>query len=148
MKRFRTNRNSRISEALIRAVTYADVVARDDRLRADLRSAISHGQASGVRELFTDARTSQLPMRLVWDKDLRDAVRALLDDLDHAASRARHKSHLRVRQTLMITGAAGLLAAATPRVRRWATGVGWAGHGHGAKQHAPSGERASVGATV
>ena len=146
MTRFRTNRNGRTREALRHAVTYVDAVARDDRLRADLRSALSHGQEA-VSELLTDARASRLPMRLVWDDDLRDSMRALLDDLDHAASRARRNSHP-VRKALLITGAAGLVAAGAPRVRRWVMTVGETGQGRTTKQKAPIGEPAAVGATT
>lgn len=147
MTMLRTNRNGKTREALRHALTYADAVARDDRLRADVRSAISHGQAT-AKELLTDVRASRLPMRLVWDDDLRDGVRALLDDLDHAASRARRKSHPRVRKLLMLTGAAGLAAAATPRVRRWVMSMGRMGDGRGAEQYEPSGEPAGVAATI
>lgn len=144
MTRFRTNRIGRTTEALRHAMTYADAVARDDRLRADLRSAIAHGQEA-ARELFTDARASRLPMRLVWDDDLRDSVRAFLDDLDHAASRARRNSHP-VRKALLITGAAGLVAAGAPHVRRWVMSVREAGRT--TRQNASIGEPAVVGATT
>lgn len=146
MTRFSPTRTGRAREALRQAVTYVDAIARDDRLRADLRSAVTHGQEA-AKELFTDARASRLPMRLVWDDDLRDSVRALLDDLDHAASRARKKSHTRVKKMLMITGGAGLVAAATPRFRRWVTDAGGAGMGRSSSEYAHSGEPAGVGAT-
>ena len=146
MTRFRTNRSGRTREALRHAMTYADAVARDDRLRADLRSAIAHGQEA-ARELFTDARASRLPMRLVWDDDLRDSVRAFIDDLDRAASRARRNSHP-VRKALLITGATGLVAVGAPRLRRWVMSVGEAGLGGTTEQNAPIGGPAAVGATT
>jgi len=98
---------------------YAQDVAQDERLRADVSSALAHGsKASG--QLKKDIQADGIYSRLAADKKLRKNLRAMLDDLDAAGHRVRRKSH-RVRTfVLMLVGVAGA-ALAFSKSRPWLT---------------------------
>jgi hypothetical protein len=98
-------------DAVRDAVSYADEVLRDERLRADLRAAIGHGTRAGER-VRKDIDAGSITTRLAADKKLRKNLRALLDDLDSAGERVRRRSSHRFRNfVLFIAGAAAVVAA-------------------------------------
>ena len=97
-------------------VKYAQEVARDERLRADMRAALEHGSTASQR-LKKDVQAGGIYARLAADKKLRKNVRAMLDDLDDAAQRVGPKRTHRFRNALLVVVGAIAAALAFPRVR-------------------------------
>ena len=97
-------------------VRYAQQVARDERLRADMSAALAHG-SKATGQLKKDIQAGGgIYSRLAADKKLRKNLRAMLDDLDTASNRMRRKSHRLRNFVLMLAGvAAG--AVAVPKIR-------------------------------
>jgi hypothetical protein len=92
-------------KTLRNVVSYMDEVARDERLRGNLRDAAAHGAKAGERVtkgLDADGITG----RLADDRKLRRNLRAMLDDLDSASDRLRGKKRHRTRNILVLLGAA------------------------------------------
>ncbi len=108
----------KVKTAVRDAVAYADEIASDERLRADLRSAIGHGSEAGQR-IRKDVASGGITSRLANDRKLRKRLRALLDDLDSAGERVRRRKRHRVRNALLVLGGIGALAAAAAGMRRW-----------------------------
>jgi hypothetical protein len=105
-------------KTLREVVSYADQIARDERLRADIRSAAGHGAKASER-VKKDLDGGGIPSQLAADKKLRRNLRAMLDDLDDAGKRVRRKKSHRVRNVvLMIIGAVAALLA-VPKIRLW-----------------------------
>jgi len=111
-------RTDRVKDALKEAIAYTDELIRDERLRSDVRSAVGHGAVAANR-LQEVSGFSGLTTRLAADRKLRQSLRSLLDDLDHAGGRVRRKRH-RLRNALIVVGAGGAIATAVPNTRRWA----------------------------
>jgi hypothetical protein len=108
-------------KALREVVSYADQIVRDERLRADIRSAAGHGAKASVR-VKKDVDGGGISSRLAGDRKLRRNLRAMLDDLDNASERVRRKKSRRVRNVmLMLVGAAAALVALT-KARFWLSG--------------------------
>ena len=105
-------------KTLQEVVSYADQIARDERLRADIRSAAGHGAKASER-VKKDVDGGGISSRLAADKKLRRNLRAMLDDLDSASDRVRRKNSHRARNVLLLlVGAAAALVAA-PKIRSW-----------------------------
>jgi hypothetical protein len=105
-------------------VKYAQEVARDERLRADMRAALDHGSTASQR-FKKDVQAGGTYAKLAADKKLRKNLRAMLDDLDHAAQRVRPERTHRIRNALLVLGGAVAAALAFPRLRNFF------GHQHG-----------------
>ena len=115
----RETRIDKVRAAVRDVVSYADEVARDQRLRADLRDAVDHGVEAGER-IQKDVRKGSIANRLANDRKLRRKVRAMLDDLDSAGDRMRRRKRHRLRNGLLVlAGAGAAVAAFIPGVRRW-----------------------------
>jgi hypothetical protein len=97
-------------------VKYAQEVARDERLRADMRAALDHGSTAS-RRLKKDVQAGGIYAKLAADKKLRKNLRAMLDDLDDAIQRVRPERTHRLRNALLVLGGAVAAALALPRVR-------------------------------
>jgi hypothetical protein len=110
-----------VKDALTEAVTYADELVRDERLRSDVRSAYDHGAAATDR-VREDLGQANFTSRLATDKKLRRSLRALLDDLDSAGERMRRKRSHRVRNAMLIVVGTGAAVAVIPNARRWISG--------------------------
>jgi len=107
----RETQMDKAKDAVRDVVSYADEVLRDERLRADLRSALGHGTKAGER-VKKDIDAGSITTRLAADKKLRKNVRALLDDLDSAGERVRRTSSHRFRNfVLFVAGVAAVIAA-------------------------------------
>ena len=105
-------------------VKYAQEVARDERLRADMRAALEHGYTASQR-FKKDVQAGGIYARLASDRKLRKNLRAMLDDLDDAAQRVRPKRTHRLRNALLVVVGAVAAALAFPRVRdRFGTSAG------------------------
>ena len=116
-KESRTEKAKRTTQDV---VSYLQEIVRDERLRADMRTAIDHGaQASNRVKKVIEA--DGMTTRLAADRKLRKNLRAMLDDLDDAGDRLRRKKTHRVRNALVMLagGVAALLAV--PKIRPWLT---------------------------
>jgi hypothetical protein len=105
-------------KTLREVVSYADQIARDERLRADIRSAAGHG-AKARERVRKDVDGGGIPSRLAADKKLRRNLRAMLDDLDNASERVRRKNSHRVRNVLLMLASAAAALVAVPKIRLW-----------------------------
>ena len=99
----RTTQMDRIKAAVREAVAYIDEVAHDERLRGDLRSAITHGEDARDR-IRKDVAGDGVATRLANDRKLRKKVRAMVEDLDSAGDRLRRKERHRLRNGLLCSG--------------------------------------------
>jgi hypothetical protein len=117
---FKKSRTQRVKEALREAVSYTDELIRDERLRSDVRSAVRHG-AVATQRVRRASGFSGLTARLAADRELRENLRSLLDDVDSAGGRIRRPARHRMRTALVIVGGSGAILAAVPSARRWAT---------------------------
>ena len=117
----RRTQRDKVRAAVREAVTYIDEVANDKRLRADVRSAMNHGDEARSR-IRKDVTGDSIATRLANDRKLRKKVHAMLDDLESAGDRLRRKERHRLRNALLVLGSIGVVAAAVPSVRRWITG--------------------------
>ncbi len=113
----RRTQMDRMKETVREAVAYIDEVAGDERLRADLRSAMNHGGEARDR-VRKDMATDGLTTRIANDRKLRRKVRAMLDDLDSAGHRLRRRERHRLRNGLLVLGGTGALVAAILSARR------------------------------
>ena len=114
----RETKKTKAKEVLGDAIAYADDLVHDEKLRSNLQSALGHGLAAS-RRLHEDSGVAGLAERIESDRKLRKSVRAMLDDLDHAAERARRRTSHRLRNTLLVLGGGGMILAVVPRARRW-----------------------------
>jgi hypothetical protein len=105
-------------KTLREVVSYADQVARDERLRADIRSAAGHGAKASER-VKKDLDGGGISTRLAADKKLRRNLRAMLDDLDSASDRVRRRNSHRVRNVLLVLVGAAAVLVAVPKIRLW-----------------------------
>jgi hypothetical protein len=97
---------------------YAQEVARDEKLRADVSAALAHGSKAGD-QLKKDIQAGGIYSRLAEDRKLRKNLRAMLDDLDSASDRVRRKQSHRLRNfVFVILGAIGA-AVALVKFRSW-----------------------------
>jgi hypothetical protein len=104
-------------------VRYAQEVAQDERLRADVSAALEHGSKAGDRvKKDLTAGGDGIYSRLADDKKLRKNLRAMLDDLDAAGDRLRRKESHRLRNAMLVVGGVVAAAVALPRLRSWIGG--------------------------
>ena len=104
-------------------VRYAQDVAQDERLRADVSAALGHGSKAGDRVKQDLASGGDgIYSRLADDKKLRKNLRAMLDDLDAAGDRLRRKESHRLRNAVLVVGGVVAAAVALPRLRSWIGG--------------------------
>jgi hypothetical protein len=117
----RQSQMDKVKTALREAVSYADEVTADERLRDDLRAAVGHGLEARDR-IRGDVAVGSIATRLTNDRKLRRTVRAMLEDLDSATDRVRRRRRHRLRNGLLVLGGIGVLAAVVPSLRRWIGG--------------------------
>ena len=101
-------------------VEYAQKVARDERLRADVSAALAHGSKASD-QLKKDIQAGGTYSRLAADKKLRKNLRAMLDDLDAASNRVRIQRSHRIRNFLLMLAGVVAAALAFPKIRPWVT---------------------------
>jgi hypothetical protein len=99
-------------------VEYAQEVARDERLRADVGAALAHGSKASD-QLKKDIRAGGIYSKLAADKTLRKNLRAMLDDLDAASTRVRRKKSHRARNLVLMLSGLAAAALAVPKIRPW-----------------------------
>ena len=109
----------RVTKKVRDAFTYMDELARDERLRSDVSSAVGHGVAAADRAR-KGSGLSGVGDRLMSDAKLRKNLRALLHDVESAAGRMRHRRVRRIRNKVMLFGVAGGTAVLVgSRLPRW-----------------------------
>ena len=116
LTRTRESQMDKAKSTMSDLVKYAQEVARDERLRADMRAALEHGSTASQR-FKKDVQAGGIYARLSSDRKLRKNLRAMLDDLDDAAQRVRPKKTHRLRNALLVVAGAVAAALALPRVR-------------------------------
>ena len=99
-------------------VEYVQEVARDERLRADVRAALAHGSKAGD-QLKKEIQAGGTYSTLAANKKLRTNLRAMLDDLDDAGNRMRRGRRHRARNAVLVVTGTVAAALAFPRVRPW-----------------------------
>ncbi|MET0560593.1 MAG: hypothetical protein ABW012_03090 [Gaiellaceae bacterium] len=99
-------------------VEYVQEVARDERLRADVRAALAHGSKAGD-QLKKEIQAGGTYSTLAANKKLRKNLRAMLNDLDDAGNRMRRGRRHRARNAVLVVTGAVAAALAFPRVRPW-----------------------------
>ncbi len=114
----RESKTKRAKEVLSDAISYADDLVHDERMRTELRSALDHGLTASQR-LRDDSGIVGFRERFESDKKLRKSIRAMLDDLDRAADRARQRTSHRFRNTILVLGGAGMAIVGVVGSRRW-----------------------------
>lgn len=119
LTRSRTSQMDKAKKTVSDVARYAQEVARDERLRADLSAAIGHGSKASERLKKDIEAGGAVYARLASDTKLRKSLRAMLDDLDTASDRMRRKSSHRLRKILLLIGGAITTAIAVPKLRSW-----------------------------
>src|SRR5262245_52118474 len=97
----RQSQIDKVKAAVRDAVSYADELAADERLRSDLRGAMGHGVEARDR-IRKDLAGGNVASRLANDRKLRRKLRAMLDDLDSASDRVRRRKSHRLRNALLV----------------------------------------------
>jgi hypothetical protein len=121
LTRSRDSQMDKAKRAVRDVARYAQDAAGDERLRADVSSALAHG-SKATEQLKKDIQAGGSYSRLASDKKLRKNLRAMLDDLDAASDRVRRKKSHRVRNAVLILAGAVAAAFAFPKIRPWLTG--------------------------
>lgn len=113
------NRTTKVRENVATGAEVTAELARDEKFRQRLLSALGHAEAARQRA----ARNVGLVAtgaRLVADSELRRELRDAIEDLRQASARIQKKRSHRVRNVLLMSAAAGgALAAVLPQSRRW-----------------------------
>lgn len=100
-------------------VKNTDDLLRDERLRSDIRSAVGHGAVAAHRVRKVSGPSS-IAQQLAADHELRENLRALLDDVDRVGGRVRRRTTHRLRNILLVAGGSSAVFVAMPTARRWA----------------------------
>ena len=119
LTRSRSSQMDKARKTMADVARYAQDVAKDERLRADLSSAIGHGSRAGDRLRRDIEAGGAIYARLASDTKLRKSLRAMLDDLDTASKRVQRKSSHRLRKIMLVLGGAITTAVALPKLRSW-----------------------------
>ena len=72
-------------------VKNTDDLLRDERLRSDIRSTVGHGAVAAHRVRKVSG-PSGIAQQLAAEHELRENLRALLDDVDHVGGRVRRRT--------------------------------------------------------
>jgi hypothetical protein len=120
LTRSRENQMDKAKRTMQDVVRYAQQVAGDERLRADVSAALAHASKAGD-QLKREIRAGGNSSGLATDAKLRKNVRAMLDDLDAASNRMRPRRSHRIRNLLLMLVGGVAAALALPRIRPWLT---------------------------
>jgi uncharacterized membrane protein len=114
---FRRSRTTALKEKAAGGKELAVALAQDRKFRKQLLSALRHGTVARPRA----ARRSPVAVvsRLAADGRLLHELHQLAENLQQALTRAEKKRSHRLRNSLIVGGAGGAVAAAVPRSRRW-----------------------------
>jgi uncharacterized membrane protein len=120
----RRSRTSALQERAESARELAVALAQDKRFRKELISALSHGRIARrrARRLALIAAVG----RFASDQRLLREVRQMAENLQRAVTRAEQRRTHRLRNSLLVVGAGGVVAAAVPRSRRWLSELAFA----------------------
>ena len=119
LTRSRSSQMDKAKKTVSDVARYVQDVAKDERLRADLSSAIGHGSKATDRLKKDVEAGGAIYARLAADTKLRKSLRAMLDDLDTASKRVQRKSSHRPRKIMLVLGGVLTAAVAVPKLRSW-----------------------------
>jgi uncharacterized membrane protein len=127
---FRRTRTAKLKDSAAGASEFAASLAKDKKFRKELLSAISHGtiaQRRAARKIGFYAAM----LRLTNDPKIRREVNRMVSSLDKALGRVEKKRSHKLRNTLLLGGVAGGVAAAMSKsqVREKTVGVFSGGSG-------------------
>ncbi len=112
----------RVTDTVETARPYVERLARDEDLHEHVKKAYE-----SARKIYDDVigpvGATGIAMRVARDKELRDELQNVMDELREASKRARGESHGGRKMTLLVTGIAlGVLfnPMTGPDTRRWA----------------------------
>jgi uncharacterized membrane protein len=116
---FRRSKAEAVKEKAVSGTELAVTLAQDKKFRQELMSAIGHG-AGARRRAARQIGLTALVSRIAADKELRRQLRQMTRNLQKAWTRAEKKRSHRLRNSLIVLGAGGAVAAtaAVPQVRR------------------------------
>jgi uncharacterized membrane protein len=127
---FRRTRTAKLKDSAAGASEFAASLAKDKKFRKELLSAISHGtiaQRRAARKIGFYAAM----LRLTNDPKIRREVNRMVSSLDKALGRVEKKRSHKLRNTLLLGGVAGGVAAVMSKsqVREKTVGVFSGGSG-------------------
>jgi uncharacterized membrane protein len=99
----------------------AVALAQDQKFRKQLLSAIGHGAVARRRAASRIGFVAAVS-RLSADQKLRRELRQMMENLQRAVTRAEKKRSHRLRNSVIVVGAGGAVAA-IPKARRWLVGL-------------------------
>src|SRR6266511_1119965 len=114
---FRRSRTTVLKEKAATGKDLAVALAQDKKFRKQLLSAIGHG-AVGRRRAASRIGFVAAVSRLSADQKLRRELRQMTENLQRAVTRAEKKRSHRLRNSVIIIGLGGAVAA-VPQSRRW-----------------------------
>jgi uncharacterized membrane protein len=111
---FRRNKKAALKDNAASATEFASALVKDKKFRKELLSAVSHGtlaQRQAARRIGFFAAM----MRLGHDQKLRRELNKMVSSLDKAWARVEKKRSHKLRNTLILGGVAGGVAAAASK---------------------------------
>jgi uncharacterized membrane protein len=113
------DRTTKVRENVATGAEVTAELARDEKFRRRLLSAIGHAEAARQRAA-SNVGLLAAGRRLATDSELRRELRDAIEDLRQASARIQKKRSHRLRNVLLLSAAAGgALAAVLPQSRRW-----------------------------
>jgi uncharacterized membrane protein len=121
---FEQSKTAKLKDSAASASDFAASLAKDRKFRKELLSAISHGTTAQRRAARKIGFYAAM-LRLKKDPMLRREVNRMVSSLDKAWARVEKKRSHKLRNTLLLLGIGGAVAAAVPlRKKVGAGGVG------------------------
>ena len=114
---FRRSRTTVLKEKAATGKDLAVALAQDKKFRKQLLSAIGHGAVARRRAASRIGFVAAVS-RLSADQKLRRELRQMTENLQRAVTRAEKKRSHRLRNSVIIIGLGGVVAA-VPQSRRW-----------------------------
>jgi uncharacterized membrane protein len=124
---FRRSRTTVLKEKAASGKDLAVALAQDKKFRKQLLTAIGHGAVARRRAASRIGFVAAVS-RLSADPKLRGELRQMMENLQRAVTRAEKKRSHRLRNSVIIVGAGGAVAA-IPQSRRWLVGLVGGGSG-------------------
>jgi uncharacterized membrane protein len=115
---FRQDRTNALKAKAAGGKDLAVTLAQDPKFRRQLLSAIRHGEFARRRAARRIGLVAVVS-RLAADQKLTHELRQMAENLQRAVTRAEQKRSHTLRNTLILVGAGGAVAAVVPQSRKW-----------------------------